>query len=150
MVLKEIENYDNPKIPNKVEFLSANNIVSVISIGLLTFTLCCSPNIQIIEKDTNSSDSLLTNYPNPFMPTTTIDYKVENSSGQPDSINVSIFNIDGKLVRVLVNEFQESGEYKLDWNGNDENDGSVESGVYFYKLEINGVQSATKKMLLMK
>ena len=138
MRIKKIENYNKPKIPNRSELLSANNIVSVISIGLLTFTLSCSSNVKIIEKDANSSDSLSTNYPNPFMPTTIINYKIENNTNQPDSVNVSFYNLEGKLVRTLVNDFQENGEYKLEWNGKDENDEPVESGVYFYKLEING------------
>lgn len=161
MLINEIENYNKPKIPNKGDFLAANNIISVISLGLLTFTLSCSSNVKLIEKDPNSPDSLLTNSnnvnnafltnePNPFMPTTTISYKIKNSNNQPDSVNVSIYNIDGELVRTLINDFQESGEYQSEWDGKDENDVSVESGIYFYKLEINGDQLETKKMLLLK
>ena len=150
MIIKNIENYNKPQVPNRSELLSANNIVSVISIGLLTFTLSCSSNTKIIEENPNSSDSLLTNYPNPFMPTTTIGYKIKNSTNQPDSVNVSIYNVKGKLIRTLFNDFQNSGEYTLEWNGKNDDDVQVESGVYFYKLEINGNQLETKKMLLLK
>lgn len=174
MIIKNIENYNKPKIPSKGDFLSANNIVSVISIGLLTFTLSCSSNVNLIEKEPNSSDSLLTsfpnlteseknkinsidstdslltNYPNPFMPTTTIGYKINNNNNQPDSVNVSIYNVKGEIIKTLINDFQNSGEYKLEWNGKDNDDVKVESGVYFYKIVINGNQSEIKKMLLLK
>ena len=84
------------------------------------------------------------------MPTTTIGYKIKNSTNQPDSVNVSIYNVKGKLIRTLFNDFQNSGEYTLEWNGKNDDDVQVESGVYFYKLEINGNQLETKKMLLLK
>lgn len=174
MIIKNIENYINPKVPSKGDFLSANNIVSVISIGLLTFTLSCSSNVNLIEDNPSTSDSLLqstnnlteselnkinstesigsleTNYPNPFMPTTTINYTIKNNSDQPDSVNVSFYDLKGKLIRTLIDDFQKSGEYKFEWNGKDNEDLSVESGVYFYKLVINGKEVGVKKMILLK
>ena len=149
MIKKNIENYDKPKIPNKGDFFSANNIVSVISIGLLTITLSCSSNVKIIEKETNSSDSLLTNYPNPFMPTKTIKYLIEDTDKTRNSVKVTIYNNKGDLVRNLFNGFQLNGEYNLEWNGKNDNDESVSSGIYFYKIEINEKQEV-KKMLLLK
>ncbi len=53
-------------------------------------------------------------------------------------------------IRTLIDDFQKSGEYKFEWNGKDNDDLSVESGVYFYKLVINGKEVGVKKMILMK
>lgn len=174
MIIRNIENYNKPKIPKKKDYLSANNIVSVISIGFLTFTISCSSNMNIIEENPNTSDSLLQsttnlteselskinstesigslkpNAPNPFMPTTTINYEINNKTDQPDSVNVSFYNIKGELIRVLVDDFQVSGEYKFEWDGKDDDGNPVESGVYFYKLVINEEEVGTKKMILLK
>jgi flagellar hook assembly protein FlgD len=54
-------------------------------------------------------------------------------------------------VRTLVDEVQEPGYYTVTWDGKDSNGRGVVSGVYFYRLSVNGGQwSATQKMVLMK
>ncbi len=85
------------------------------------------------------------NYPNPFNPETSINYQVKMDS----DINIEVYNIKGQKVKTLVNEYMTAGDYKITWNGTDNNNQSVSSGVYFYKMK-SGKFTSTKKMVLMK
>ena len=89
--------------------------------------------------------TLTGNYPNPFNPTTTISYSIP----QDGNVELVIFNIKGQKVKTLVEGSQPAGSYNVTWNGKDENDRSVSSGLYFYKLNSSG-KTAVKKMLLLK
>jgi subtilisin-like proprotein convertase family protein len=80
------------------------------------------------------------NYPNPFNPVTNISFELPQS-GQ---VKMTVFDILGKEVAVLVNEVKEAGVYNVDFDGS-----RFSSGVYFYKLE-TGSFTDTKKMLLVK
>ena len=86
------------------------------------------------------------NYPNPFNPTTNISYSIN----QPGKVRLYIYNIKGQLVKTLVNECKESGNFSVDWDGRDETDRKVSSGLYFYRLKNDDKTIDTKKMLLLK
>jgi len=93
---------------------------------------------------------LFPNYPNPFNPETTIRFITANT----ESTEIIIYNIKGQKVKTL--ECDESLAttangvgYSISWNGMDENNMPVASGVYFYKLNA-GEYSKTKKMLLLR
>jgi hypothetical protein len=85
------------------------------------------------------------NYPNPFNPSTTINYNIPTTG----KVNLSVYNIKGQLVRTLVDENRQAGDHSVTWHGVDNNNNSVASGVYFYKLEANGTQEM-KRMVLIK
>ncbi|MDD2651360.1 MAG: T9SS type A sorting domain-containing protein, partial [Candidatus Cloacimonetes bacterium] len=85
------------------------------------------------------------NYPNPFNPETNIAFSL-SERGQ---INIDIYNIKGQLVKSLVNGIMPAGRHIALWNGKDDNNKSVSSGVYFYRMQ-SSEYSSTKKMLLMK
>lgn len=84
--------------------------------------------------------ALLQNYPNPFNPSTTIMFQLPTSG----NVKLSVYDIMGKEVSVLVNESQNAGNYKIEWNAS-----SYPSGVYFYRLEAGSFVS-NKKMILIK
>ncbi|MCE7749739.1 MAG: T9SS type A sorting domain-containing protein, partial [Candidatus Heimdallarchaeota archaeon] len=86
------------------------------------------------------------NYPNPFNPNTTISFSIPDA----DKVNISIFNIKGQLVRTLVDKNYERGIHEVLWNGRDDSGRSVSSGLYLYKLKVNGKSESVKKMLLLK
>jgi photosystem II stability/assembly factor-like uncharacterized protein len=86
------------------------------------------------------------NYPNPFNPTTTIPVALPKAA----QIKVTIYNILGKVIQVVYNGMAETGRHYLPWNGTDMSGKRVASGLYFYRLEIEGRQGYTKKMVLMK
>ena len=87
------------------------------------------------------------NYPNPFNPTTTIEYSIREKG----HVSLKIYNVSGQLLKTLVDGFQEpsNGTVKVKWNGLSDSGESVSSGVYFYKL-VSGNYSKTKKMVLLK
>jgi len=89
--------------------------------------------------------SLSQNYPNPFNPTTTIEFNL-NKQGK---VNLSVYNIKGQKVKTLVNDIRQSGKNTVVWNGVDDNNNPVASGVYFYKIEAAG-SAEVKKMILIK
>jgi len=87
--------------------------------------------------------ALMQNYPNPFNPVTRIRFNIPAVGGN-QAVNISIYNISGKLVTELVNKNLSAGTYEVDWNASD-----LSSGIYYYKL--TGVNfSEVKSMVLIK
>ena len=101
--------------------------------------------VSINEIDYILEDYLMTNYPNPFNPSTEILYKIPND----DYISIVIFNIKGNIVMSLVNDYQSAGKYSIHWNGKNEQGESVSAGMYIYSLQA-GSYRQTKKMILLK
>jgi len=85
------------------------------------------------------------NVPNPFNPGTTIRYTV----GQGGPVQLRIYDVQGRLVRTLVNETQSARRYGVTWDGTDANGQRVASGIYFYRLTTNG-RSVSRRMVLLK
>jgi hypothetical protein len=85
------------------------------------------------------------NRPNPFNPATTITYSLPERS----EVRVSVFDVSGREVRQLLNQVQEAGERSVEWNGVDDAGQALSSGVYYYRVEANGL-SATRKMVMIK
>jgi M6 family metalloprotease-like protein len=88
---------------------------------------------------------LYQNYPNPFNPTTSITFTVASRS----HTTLSIYNIEGRLVKTLWNAEMDGGAKTIVWNGMDARGNLVSSGVYFYRLK-SGSNVMTKKMILLK
>ena len=88
-----------------------------------------------------SEFKLLQNYPNPFNPTTTIAYQLP--------VTVSIFDISGKLIKVLLSETQAGGTHQVVWDGTNQNNSGVSSGIYIYAVR-SGNSVLAKQMLLIK
>ena len=85
------------------------------------------------------------NYPNPFNPTTTINYVLPNTS----DISLVVYNTLGQKVRTLVNGKMPKGQHSVQWNATNDRGSLLPSGLYFYTLKSNST-SITKKMLLVK
>jgi GH35 family endo-1,4-beta-xylanase len=85
------------------------------------------------------------NYPNPFNPATTIQYSLAKAI----NVSIIIYNILGVKIRTLINSFQTSGEHSVEWNAKDDDNNSVSSGIYIYKLEAGDV-NLLKKMILLR
>lgn len=83
---------------------------------------------------------MFNNYPNPFNPMTKIKFDLPKSSG----VRITVFDVTGKELAVIVNETLQAGSYQTEW------DASVyPSGVYFYRMQA-GAFSETKRMMLIK
>ncbi len=90
--------------------------------------------------------ALHANIPNPFNPQTTIHYEIPDAGAH---VNISIYDVAGRLVRELVDEHRATGRWSVQWNGDDDRGQRVASGVYFYRMRA-GVFVDTKKMVLLK
>ena len=88
---------------------------------------------------------LLPNYPNPFNPMTTIKYAV----AAPSQVSLSVFDLKGRKIRILIQEMQSAGMYEVAWDGRDDRGQQVASGVYFGHIIIGEYQSV-QKMLMVK
>jgi flagellar hook assembly protein FlgD len=89
--------------------------------------------------------ALSANVPNPFNPQTTIHYDVPAAG----MVNISVYDVAGRLVRELVNERRDAGSWSVQWNGDDRRGMRVASGVYFYRMRA-GEFVETRKMVLLK
>jgi hypothetical protein len=99
--------------------------------------------VSYVESPTASipkESALYQNYPNPFNPSTTISYSLAKSG----FTDLKIYNLLGKEVAVLVNEYQAAGNHQVKWHAE-----GLASGIYFYKLRSAGF-SETRKLLLQK
>lgn len=104
-----------------------NTLSNVIGVGQLSTT---------IPKDYQLSQ----NYPNPFNPSTHIEFQIQRAG----NVKLTVYDLLGKVVAVLVNEQLRPGSYETEWNAS-----GYASGVYFYKL-VTSDYSDTKKLILIK
>ncbi len=137
--------------------LDEGDLIEPIS---LDFTFNTADNVSA-DDEIVYANKLMQNYPNPFKPSgagrspgTTISFSVPQNS---DFVNLEIYNLKGQKVKTLdILEsaspsplFADGVGYSIIWNGTDESNQPVSSGVYFYKLN-NSKFSEIKKMILMK
>jgi hypothetical protein len=85
------------------------------------------------------------NYPNPFNPETIIKYDLPKKA----EVSLKIYDISGKLVKTVVSGEKEAGYHSVVWDGTDDADRAVTSGVYVYRLETDDFDK-TRKCLLLK
>jgi hypothetical protein len=108
------------------------------------FALLRPDNVTGTETPKAPDASYLTqNYPNPFNPTTRIAFGLSAQG----NVSLRIYDVSGKLLRVLVSNDRRAGRYEETWDGRDSNGRTVSSGIYFYRLDA-GAFSETKKMAL--
>ncbi len=101
--------------------------------------------------DSSGSASLEPNYPNPFNATTAIVYSLPNIGAQPAPVRLTVYNILGEKVKSLVDDNQQPGRHIAYWDGTDQQGQPVASGVYFYRLEVSGIEFVKSgKMVALK
>jgi len=97
------------------------------------------------NRDENSGRIQAYNYPNPFNPDTRITYTLN----APEQVEVSIYNVAGRLVRSFEMGYQSAGTYSVVWDGTTANGTSAPTGIYFYRIQA-GNDVFSHRMLLMK
>lgn len=102
--------------------------------------------IEPIDAQIPSGFALHGNYPNPFNPKTTIQYEMDTSG----RVTLSVYNVLGEKVVDLVDAAQTSGVYRVTWDGRDARGYLVASGLYLYRLMLNGRQSQVRTLTLLK
>lgn len=101
--------------------------------------------IQDREKQMPDACILHQNHPNPFNPETTISYTLS----KPAQVTLTVYNLIGQPVRILVNRKMSDGTHQVTWNAKNDGGQTVPSGIYIYILK-SGSYSEMQKMLLMK
>ncbi len=88
---------------------------------------------------------LLQNFPNPFNPETLIQYELDAAG----TVSLRVYDVLGREVAVLVSEQKPAGMYVTRWDGRNSRGVPVPSGMYLYRLEVDGV-AAVRTMLLLR
>jgi len=107
--------------------------------------------VKLNGSDTAYADNQLnkvraiSNYPNPFNPSTTIAFSIPETG----RVRVSVYNVKGEKIKDLLNTEMTRGNHRLVWDGRDNCSNPVSSGIYFVRIN-TGTESHTHKMLLMK
>ena len=89
--------------------------------------------------------ALYQNFPNPFNPTTKLQFQLPSSG----KVRLNIYDISGRLIKEIFAGDKVAGKYTFEWNGNNTNGRHVASGVYFYSVQFNN-SLLTKKMIYLK
>ena len=110
-------------------------------IGLLNCGYACAegPDNIVYDEELPRVYSLSQNYPNPFNPSTNIQYEIPNDN----FVTIKIYNLLGKEVMSLVNDFKKAGRYIISFNGS-----NLSSGVYYYKISAGNFQQIRKMVLI--
>jgi hypothetical protein len=117
--------------------------------NVCSFTTLNQSGIKLISSEIPAEYKLYNNYPNPFNPNTNIKYQIpgtENGKSKMENcfVSLKVFNILGKEIKTLVNEFQKPGVYEVQFSMDE-----FPSGIYFYTIH-SGDFTDTKRMLLIK
>jgi len=113
--------------------ISVNNVISAVT-GVAAMTLKALPTVYGLNQ----------NFPNPFNPSTTIEYSIPKTS----RVELAIYNMAGQKVTTLVNSTQAASFYRVVWNGRNDAGQTVASGLYFYKLSAGNYSKVVKMNLI--
>lgn len=110
------------------------------------YTLDIVTEVKLEQPLLPSTTELYQNYPNPFNPTTTIRFHI--ASNNNENVIIKVYNILGKEIRELLNKNLRNGEYGVVWDGKDNTNMVVESGVYFITMRASAYQKTIKTVFL--
>ncbi len=97
------------------------------------------------EETPEAATELFANHPNPFNPKTTISFYLAEAS----EVQLGVFDVQGRLVRLLIDEGKTAGPYAIDWDGRNGSGDRLASGIYLAKLKTDRHEQ-TQKMILIK
>ena len=103
------------------------------------------PENTCFEKKSGTEDIDIRNYPDPFHIETVISYYLAD----PTHVKLEIFNLLGRRVATLIDEFQPAGRYEVKWSRNDNGGKPLASGIYFYRIKTDA-SITTRKIMLLK
>jgi hypothetical protein len=115
------------------------------SLGVTISNLEWSNNPNIAANNDTKSFLLAQNYPNPFNPSTRIGYQLNKAT----QVRLSVYDITGREVNRLVDQYQPVGDYNVEWSSNATSGQKLSSGIYFARLSA-GNESVTRKMIMTK
>ena len=133
---KQVEVKVNGRVGNA--YFEGFDAIRVIRFGGLSA-------IEAKQAEIPSHIALHQNYPNPFNPTTTISLTLPGQT----HVNLSIFDVRGKIVKTLIDEIVAEGSKEIHWDGKDAHGSFMGSGVYLYRL-VAGENVLVRRMVLLR
>ena len=137
---RQIEDMEVRVIPDGYELW-----MSCVSRGIAVLTVRQS-NPAVVDSEIGSStDALEQNRPNPFRSSTELGFSIPRA----EHVRLAVFDVAGRIVRVLVDRELPAGRHEVTWDGKDDGGRSLANGTYFYKLDRAG-QSLERRMILLR
>ncbi len=124
---------------------SSGNSSTISNISSAEAAFILATDIDDTEYNLPTEFALAQNYPNPFNPSTTIGFSLPTSS----YVELKVYNIEGKVVKTLVDQQLAAGEHSFEWDATNSSGSKITTGIYIYRIETETF-STTKKMLLLK
>jgi hypothetical protein len=128
----------------------SNGTIPLPPMGIIAIQYSKGPLLVFDRTGSPAQFRLEQNHPNPFNPTTNIQYAL----GHSGMVQLEVYNVVGQRMRLLRNEQHSAGTHRVEWDAKDDAGEAVSSGVYFYKVTATSnnekLFSETKKMVLMK
>ena len=103
--------------------------------------------IDPVNGDMPKTFALHQNFPNPFNPSTTIQFDIPQTEEGLVSASLKVYDVTGRVVKTLVNGELPPGPYKMEWNGKDDNGRSLAAGLYIVRFKTPAYSSACKMIL---
>ena len=137
-------------VPNKNDVFRAHkySMDFIVSLGVDTTSQGPIEMYNVAVEDENNINltfRLNQNHPNPFNPTTNIEFEL----GESSYVTLTIYDIVGREIRKLVSKQMDAGIQSISWDSLNENGIPVGSGIYFYSI-VAGQEKMTKKMMLLR
>jgi len=122
-------------VPAKIQWKEFGDTPLIDKLDMITI---------VSESEIPNSFALHNNYPNPFNPSTTIKYDIPEKS----HVSLSIYDINGQIVKNLVESEQSAGKYNMVWDGTNNNGKVVTSGIYLLRISAGDFTKIQKMMML--
>jgi len=104
----------------------------------------CGVSLWYIDSELPKATSLAQNFPNPFNPVTRVSFSLKEKG----HVSMRVYDVSGRLVRVLVDEVREAGSHEVMWDGMNNGGRATASGIYFCRMEADDYQRTVKMVLL--
>ncbi|MFL2989833.1 MAG: T9SS type A sorting domain-containing protein, partial [Candidatus Neomarinimicrobiota bacterium] len=129
----------------RIEVSNVESVANENQNGPFQLTFINENILNIFNSNLPENFSLKQNYPNPFNPITTLRYDLPEDG----LVNITIYDMMGRIVKTLVNGSQTAGYKSIQWNATNDKNEPVSAGLYLYTIQ-TGEFRQTKKMVLLK
>ena len=103
-----------------------------------------APDVDYTGDEIPAVTALAGNYPNPFNPVTRVSFSLKKKG----HISMRVYDVSGRLVRILIDEVRDAGSYEIVWDGTNNGGRTTASGIYFCRMEADDYQRTIKMVQL--